>query len=90
MEEGNALWFWPVLAWARLVTAIRQQWKRILVGAIGGWIFAVIGGAFALASLEFHDVISRATSDEIGIALVLYCVGFGALNAYAFRPIDRR
>ena len=90
MDVRNALWLWPVLAWARLLTAIRQQWKRILVGAIVGWVFAVIGGAFALASLEFHDVISQTTSDEIGIALVLYCVGSGALNAYAFRPINQR
>ena len=90
MDHRNALWLWPVLAWARMVTALRQQWKRILVGAIVGWVFAVVGGAFALASLEFHHVISQSTSDEIGIALVLYCIGFGALNAYAFRPIDQR
>ena len=90
MDRRDALWLWPALAWARLVTALRQHWKRILIGAGVGWLFAVIGGAFALASLEFHEVISRSTSDEIGIAVVLYCVGFGALNAYAFRPASQR
>ena len=57
--------------------AVRQHWKRILVGAFVGWLFAVIGGAFALASLEFHGLVSRTTSDELGIVLVLYGVGLG-------------
>ena len=66
--------------------AVREHWKRILVGAFVGWLFAVIGGAIALASLELHNVISRATADELGVILVLYGVGFGALLAYAVRP----
>ena len=86
MDEKGALWLWPLLAMVRLRAAVRQHWKRILVGAVVGWVFAVIGGAFALASLEFHHLISRATSDELGIVLVLYGVGLGALNAYALRP----
>jgi hypothetical protein len=61
------------------------HWRRILAGAFFGWLFAVIGGAFALASLEFHGLISTATSDELGIVIVLYGVGIGALNAYTFR-----
>jgi hypothetical protein len=69
---------------------VRQHWKRILVGAFVGWIFAVIGGAFALAWLEFQQVITRSTSDELGIVLVLYGVGLGALNAYALRPAAER
>ena len=70
-------------------SGVREHWKRILVGAVVGWVFAVVGGAFALASLEFHHLISRATSDELGIVLVLYGVGIGALNAYALRPAAR-
>ena len=58
-------------------------------GALVGWLFAVIGGAFALASLEFHGLISGATSDEVGIVIVLYGMGIGALNAYTFRPAAR-
>jgi hypothetical protein len=81
------LWLWPIGAFVRLRGALRTHWKRILVGAFVGWVFAVIGGAFALASLEFHQLITRSTSDELGIVLVLYGVGIGALNAYALRPV---
>jgi len=51
-----------------------------------GWVFAVVGGAFALAGLEVRGVLSRNTSDELGIVIVFYCMGLGALNAYTFRP----
>ena len=80
------MWLWPLMASTRLRAAVRQHWKRILVGAFVGWLFAVVGGAIALAALEFHDVISRTTSDDLGVILVLYGVGLGALNAYTFRP----
>jgi uncharacterized YccA/Bax inhibitor family protein len=90
VEDRTALWLWPLLAATRFRIAVRQHWRRILLGAVVGWVFAVIGGAFALATLEFHHVISRDTSDELGIVLVLYCVGLGALNAYALRPAPQR
>lgn len=90
MGDGKSLWLWLFLASVRLRSAMRHHWKRIAVGALVGWVFAVVGGAFALASLEFHHVISHSTSDELGIVLVLYCVGLGALNAYAFRPAAQR
>lgn len=86
VDDGNPLWLRALGASIRLRSAVRQHWKRILVGAAIGWVFAVVGGAFALASLEFHHVISPSTSDEVGIVLVLYGVGIGALNAYALRP----
>jgi hypothetical protein len=86
MRTREGLWLWPVGALVRLRGAVRAHWKRILVGAFVGWLFAVIGGAFALASLEFHQLISRETSDDLGIILVLYFVGLGALYAYVFRP----
>lgn len=85
---GN-VWLQFFLAVDRLRSAVRIHWKRILVGAFVGWVFAVVGGAFALASLEFHHLISRTTSDELGIVIVLYGVGIGALNAYALRPVPR-
>jgi hypothetical protein len=69
---------------------VRRHWKRILVGAFVGWVFAVVGGAFALASLEFHHVITRTTSDDLGVILVLYGVGIGALMAYTLRPAPQR
>ena len=86
MREQETVWLWPYLAAVRLRSAVRQHWKRILVGAAIGWAFAVVGGAVALAALEVRGVVSRDTSDELGIVIVLYCVGLGALNAYTFRP----
>ncbi len=86
MGKLDGLWLWPVGALVRLRAAVRTHWKRILVGAFVGWLFAVVGGAFALASLEFHHLISTDTSDGLGIVLVLYGVGFGALFAYVARP----
>ena len=87
VDDRNPLWLRALGASIRLRSAVRQHWKRILVGAAIGWGFAVVGGAFALASLEFHHLISPSTSDEVGIVVVLYGVGIGALNAYALRPI---
>jgi NADH:ubiquinone oxidoreductase subunit 5 (subunit L)/multisubunit Na+/H+ antiporter MnhA subunit len=86
MRERSGLWLWPLLASARLREGVSQHWKRILVGAFVGWLCAVVGGAVALAGLELHNVISRSTSDDLGVVLVLYGVGLGALNAYTFRP----
>jgi hypothetical protein len=86
MKERSGLWLWPLMAGARLRAGVHEHWKRILVGAFVGWLFAVIGGAIALAALELNHVISQATSDGLGIIIVLYGVGIGALNAYAFRP----
>jgi hypothetical protein len=86
MGKMDGLLLWPIGAVVRLRGAVRVHWKRILVGAFVGWLFAVIGGAFALASLEFHHLVSRTTSDELGIVIVLYGVGFGALYAYVLRP----
>ena len=79
-------WLWPIGALVRLRGAVHAHWRRILVGAFVGWVFAVIGGAFGLASLEFHHLISPATSDGLGVIIVLYGVGLGALLAYVFRP----
>jgi hypothetical protein len=71
---------------ARFAEALRGHWKRVLVGAFVGWVIAVVVGAFALAGLETEGLLSRATSDELGIVIVIYGVGIGALNAYTFRP----
>ena len=90
MDDRNALWLWPLLASHRLGSAAREHWKRVLAGALVGWLFAVVGGAFALASLEFHGLVSGATSDELGIVIVLYGMGVGALNAYTFRPAAQK
>ena len=85
MKAGNGWWLWPLLATGRFKLAVRQYWKRILLGAVVGWLLASVGGAIALASLEVHDVISRSTSDDLGVIVVFFCTGIGALNAYALR-----
>lgn len=90
MKDRNALWLWSLLASQRLRSAAREHWKRVLAGALVGWLFAVVGGAFALASLEFHGLVSGTTSDELGIVIVLYGVGVGALNTYTFRPAAQK
>ena len=90
MGKLEGAWIWALGASVRMRGAIRVHWKRILIGAFVGWLFAVIGGAFALASLEFHHVITQTTSDELGVIIVLYGVGIGALNAYVFRPQPMR
>jgi hypothetical protein len=77
---------WAYVALGRLRGAVRTSWRRIIAGAVMGWLIAVVGGAFALASLEFHGVVTRTTSDDLGIIIVLYGVGAGALFAYAIRP----
>ena len=86
MRERSGWWLWPLMASERLRDGARAHWKRILVGASLGWLLSVVVGAIALAALERHDVISSATSDGLGIIIVLYGVGIGALNAYTFRP----
>jgi hypothetical protein len=81
----GTIWLWPLDATERLRKAVRTYWRRILIGAFVGWFYAVVGGAFALASLEFWGLVSRATSDELGIAMPLAGIGVGALIAYAGR-----
>jgi hypothetical protein len=89
VRSWSTIWLWPLTAFARFRGAVRQYWRRVLVGAFVGWVFAVIGGAFALASLEFWGLVSRGTSDSIGIATPLAGVGLGALIAYASRADQR-
>jgi hypothetical protein len=69
----------------RLRAALREHWRRVLIGAFVGWLYAVVGGAFALASLEFWGAISRSASDELGIVIVLAGTGLGALQSYRWK-----
>ena len=70
----------------RFFSAVTGYWKRILVGGVVGCICSILGAAIALAWLEVHGVVSKATADEIGPLIVFYGIGIGALNAYVFRP----
>jgi hypothetical protein len=89
VRSWSSIWLWPLDATERLRKAVRTYWRRILLGAFVGWVFAVVGGAFGLASLEFWGFVSRQTSDDLGIATVLAGVGLGALIAYAGRADQR-
>ena len=89
MRRWSTLWLWPLDAAERFRMALKQYWRRILAGAFVGWVFAVVGGAFGLASLEFWGFVSRGMSDSLGIATVLAGVGLGAMIAYAGRPAQR-
>jgi hypothetical protein len=91
MRNRSMLWLWPLTAAERFKSAVRQYWRRILVGAFVGWVFAVVGGAFGLASLEFWGLVSQQTSDSLGIAAVFTGIWLGALVAYADRtPVTDR
>jgi hypothetical protein len=89
VRNWSTIWLWPLSAAERLRKAVREHWRRILVGAVVGWVFAVVGGAFALANLEFWGLVSQDTSDSLGIAAPLAGVGLGALIAYADRAEQR-
>jgi hypothetical protein len=89
VRNWSTIWLWPIVTLARLRGAVRQYWRRILVGAFVGWVFAVIGGAFALETVEFWGFVSHETSNSLGVAMVLAGIGLGALIAYAGRSDQR-
>lgn len=77
---------WPFFETRLFWAALSRYWRRILVGGLVGWVVAVVGGAVILAALEYQGVVSRSTSDGLGIAIVLGGTALGALIAYALRP----
>lgn len=86
-------YMWPFLETRRFFTALGRHWKRIVIGAFAGWLAAVVLVAVALVLLERGGVVTRSTSDMLGIAVVLGGTALGALAAYAIRPrheADRR
>jgi len=81
---------WTLEEVTRLQGALRRHWKRILLGALAGWITAIVVGATMLAGLEVGGLITRETSNTLAIAAGLGGVGLGALAAYALKPAPRR
>lgn len=90
VSRRSRVFLWPFLESRRLSDAFGRHWKRILLGAFAGWIVASVAGAVTLAALEVAGLISRETSDALGIVIVLGGVGLGALIAYAMRPTPSR
>jgi hypothetical protein len=86
LVSWNRAAVWSILAVGRLAAALRRHWKRVLLGAFVGWVVAVVGGAVALAALEVLGVVSRETSDALGIVIVFGGMGLGALISYALKP----
>jgi hypothetical protein len=85
LRPRDRFFLWPFFETRLFWAALSRYWRRILVGALVGWVVAVVGGAVILAALESQGV-SRSTSDGLGIAIVFGGTAFGALTAYALRP----
>ena len=86
LRSRDRAFLWPFLETRSFWAALSRYWRRILVGALVGWVVAVVGGALILAALEYQGVVSRSTSDWLGVATVLGGTALGALIAYALRP----
>jgi putative effector of murein hydrolase len=89
LRSRDRAFLWPFFEARLFWEALGRYWKRILVGALVGWLVAVVGGAVILATLEYEGVMSRSTADGLGIAIVLGGAALGALIAYALRPAPR-
>ena len=89
LRSRDRAFLWPFFETRLFWEALGRHWKRILVGALVGWVAAVVGGAVILATLEYQGVVSRSTSDGLGIAIVLGGAALGALIAHALRPAPR-
>lgn len=85
MSVGTRVSLWIAIELMRLRGGLRSGWRRILVGAAVGWLLAVVLGATTLAALEVGGLISPEQSDELAIALALFGLGLGGLNAHALR-----
>lgn len=70
----------------RLRGAVRTHWKRIVVGAVCGWLIATVLGAIALVGFEAANLILAEDSNLLGAALVWMGMGVGAMVAYVARP----
>jgi len=89
LRSRDRAFLWPFFEARLFWETLGRHWRRILVGALVGWVVAVVGGAVILATLEYQGVVSRSTSDGLGIAIVLSGAALGALIAYALRPAPR-
>lgn len=71
----------------RLGSAVRRYWRRIVLGALCGWIGSSVLGAFGIVWLESVGLVrSEGTVALVGAGIVWFGVGLGALVAYAMRP----
>lgn len=65
---------------------IRRAWRRILLGAFGGWAAATVFGAFALAFAA--PWISSSASNMLGVVIVWLGIVLGGLVGYSTSSSD--
>ena len=71
----------------RFGSAIRREWRRILLGAFLSWLTVSVVAAFVIAELWVEGVIGRDMADSLTIALPLAAVTLGGMVGY--RTADR-
>ena len=79
-----------IQAWIHLDTffsAIKRNWKRLLVGAFLGWIITTLTGALLDYFVWYSGFdLSLMVRNIIAVIYVYSGIIFGALIAYAIRP----
>jgi hypothetical protein len=71
----------------RLGNAVRRYWRRMILGALCGWIGSSVLGAFGIVWLESLGVLgSEAAVATVGAGIVWFGIGLGMIVAYAIRP----
>ena len=75
------------LEWSRVWSAARRYWRRMVLGAVCGWLASSLLGAFAIVWLESVGVIrSEDAVALVGAGIVWFGIGLGMVVAYAIRP----
>lgn len=77
-----------MLALRRLGSAISTYRKRILIGAVLGWLISTVVGAFGLAVLEVYGTLPLADANVLGAGIVWTGVVLGAMIAYTGREVS--
>lgn len=62
---------------------LRRYWRRLLVGALAGWVVATVLGSVVLVALELET--GYAAGVVSASVLVWVGIGAGALVAYSIR-----
>lgn len=71
-------------------SAITGNWKRILIGAVLGWVVSLVIGAPLFVYLMFNINWSYETWNILGAAWTWALVGIGGIVGYATRSEDGR
>lgn len=71
----------------RFLRALREQWKRVLLGAVAGWVLSSVLGLLAIFALyeSMGIYATESLTESIAMGFPLAGVGLGALLAYSTR-----